>query len=202
MRSAALDEVQERKQALRTSALRARRGLSPQRRREASAQIAAKVLALPELRAIAAGDVLAYAALADEVDLSEVIRRARLDGRRVLLPRVVDDELEVVAAQDELRPGFGGVPEPDGPAVSADDVAVSLWPGVAFDPQGGRLGRGGGHYDRLARRLPPQAVRVGVAFAVQMAPNVPRAVHDELVDVVITERGVYRPFARPAWEPA
>lgn len=157
---------------------------------------------MPEFRRVAAGDVLAYAATTDEVDLTTVVLRLRRQGRRVLLPRVVDDHLELAVAHDDLRPGFRGIDEPAGPVVPPDDVAVALWPGVAFDPQGGRLGQGGGHYDRLGPRLPLQAVRIGVAFAVQMAPRVPRAAHDEPVDVVVTERAVYRPFARRVWDPA
>jgi 5-formyltetrahydrofolate cyclo-ligase len=67
---------------------------------------------------------------------------------------------------------------------------VVLVPGVAFDEAGGRLGRGGGFYDRslAALRATGAVYAVGLAYEAQMAARVPRDAWDEPVDVVATER--------------
>jgi 5-formyltetrahydrofolate cyclo-ligase len=66
-------------------------------------------------------------------------------------------------------------------------------PGLAFDERGGRLGRGGGHYDRFlreARRQGGGIVALAMAFELQIVADVPREAHDELVDGVVTEARV------------
>jgi 5-formyltetrahydrofolate cyclo-ligase len=63
-------------------------------------------------------------------------------------------------------------------------------PGLAFDRHGRRLGYGGGHYDRYLARLGPRAVRVGIAFSIQVIEDVPAAPEDERVHVVVTDAGV------------
>jgi 5-formyltetrahydrofolate cyclo-ligase len=62
-------------------------------------------------------------------------------------------------------------------------------PGVAFSEDGLRLGRGGGYYDATLREL-PGAVRVGLAFDVQVVPALLREAHDAPMDAVVTERRV------------
>ncbi|HXY45044.1 MAG TPA: 5-formyltetrahydrofolate cyclo-ligase, partial [Acidimicrobiales bacterium] len=65
-------------------------------------------------------------------------------------------------------------------------------PGLAFDRGGGRLGYGGGYYDRFLRRLPVTATLVGIAFADQLVGAVPLAGGDVKVDLVVTDAGVIR----------
>lgn len=181
------------KQSLRETASAARRGLSPAERREASQRVVRHLLRLPALRRPAT--VLVYAATPEEVELSALVPRLHERGARTLFPRIRDRHLELVAAADVSRLALGrrGIREPPGPAVDPDRVDVAVVPGVAFDPHGGRLGRGGGHYDRLLPRLPERAVVLGVCFACQVVPRVPMQRHDVPVDVVVTERAVYRP---------
>ncbi len=186
----------ERKAALRTSTLAARRDLGQGQRTEAAAAVTARILALPELRSGAT--VLLYAAMRDELDVAGLVAPIHERGGRTLFPRVRDDELEIVAAHDlrTLQLGYRGIREPAGPALDPDIVDAVVVPGVAYDPHGGRLGQGGGYYDRLLPRLPATAVRIGVCFACQVVPWVPRQEHDAGVDLVVTERAVYRAGAR------
>ncbi len=67
-----------------------------------------------------------------------------------------------------------------------------LTPLLAFDGAGGRLGQGGGYYDRTFAAL-PEAIRIGLAFAGQEIAAVPMASHDQRLDGVLTESG-YRAF--------
>jgi 5-formyltetrahydrofolate cyclo-ligase len=194
--------VEELKARLRTSALDARRRLSARERHDASAAIAERLLRQPELRR--PGHVLVFAAMDDEADLAGAIGPLRERGVRTLFPRVRGDDLELVAASDllTLKLGYRGVREPSGPRIDPGIVDVAVVPGVAFDPHGGRLGHGGGHYDRLLARLPSDCLRVGVCFSAQVVPRVPRQDHDEPVDLVITERARYRTRARDLVEDA
>ena len=113
-------------------------------------------------------------------------------------PRVDGDALEIVVVDDpvDLVPGHRGILEPVGPAVAPTTVDAVVVPGVAFDLDGGRLGRGGGHYDRLLATLDDDTTRIGVAFSSQVVPVVPSDEHDQPVDIVVTEHAVHQTGAR------
>ena len=139
--------------------------------------------------------VLLYHSLPDEVGTHDLIRRAAAAGKRVLLPVVDGDDLELREYQDEgsLEEGAFHIQEPTGPAVtdlSAIDLAVI--PGVAFTPDGRRLGRGRGYYDRLLARLTrqPALARVpyliGVCWPFQLVEDIPTEAHDISMNRVIT----------------
>lgn len=162
---------------------------------QASAIAAGHLLALPELTS--ARTVALYAALPDEADPAMAVPGLLARGVQPVFPRVVGDELEFVpvAGIAELVPGFRGVPEPSGEAILPREIDVVVVPGVAFDAGGGRLGQGGGHYDRLLARLPATAVRVGFCLALQLVTSVPRGPHDFTVDVLVTEEGTVRTTA-------
>jgi 5-formyltetrahydrofolate cyclo-ligase len=192
-----VDVDRDRKAALRSSALSARRELGPSERQQASQVAVARLQRLPELRR--ARTVLLYAALADELDVGGLVGPLRAAGVRTLFPRVRGDRLDLVAASDllTLTLGHRGVQEPAGPAIDPALVEAAVVPGVAFDPRGTRLGRGGGHYDRLLANLPESCARIGACFSCQLVPAVPREPHDQPVDVIVTERAAHRP-ARPS----
>ena len=69
------------------------------------------------------------------------------------------------------------------------DLEVMVVPALAFSKQGGRLGHGGGHYDRILGSW--SGFRVGVAFDFQVFDEVPMGSQDIPVDIVVTERTVY-----------
>ena len=152
--------------------------------------------------------MLGFAATGREPATAPALAAAYAHGLVVGLPRVVGNLLHYhrvapggVSAErlpDGLRRGYRGVaePAPDAPRLDFDrlppEIAV-LVPGAAFDRAGGRLGWGGGHYDRtLAElsRLCGSALRVGVCFSDQLIDSVPRAGHDLPVDLVVTEQAV------------
>jgi len=94
----------------------------------------------------------------------------------------------------DLAPGVWEIrePVPDRCAAAVErDIEFALVPGLAFDERGGRLGYGGGFYDRLLAGL--QAVRVTAAFSVQVVEAVPMSEHDQYVDLIVTEDGPVRP---------
>jgi 5-formyltetrahydrofolate cyclo-ligase len=176
--------------------LRARlRSLTPEARLRASRAATSRLLALPELGT--ALTVAVYAATPEEADPVDALPALLDRGVRAVFPRVVGPELEfaVVFEPDELRPGHRGILEPAGQVIEPADIDVIVVPGLGFDREGTRLGRGGGHYDRTLSRLPASLVRVGFCFDVQVVERVPRGPHDHPVDVIVTDQRVIR--ARP-----
>jgi 5-formyltetrahydrofolate cyclo-ligase len=186
-----------RKVALRRATRAARDGLLPEERRRAAEAVVERIRRLPELRR--ARVVALYAAHGSELDLSTLTPVLRGRGVTTVLPRVEGDELRLVVttAGTPLAVGYRGISEPLGRAVDLAAVDAIVLPGLAFDPVGGRLGQGGGHYDRLLAASPEAAVRIGVGYACQLVPRVPREAHDAPVDLVVTDRATFRTRARP-----
>jgi len=147
-----------------------------------------------------------FASLPDEIDTRPLFERARAQGRRCLLPRLVagSRRLEFAEARrwEDLAPGEYGAlaPAASRPAVALAAAALVLVPGLAFDRSGRRLGRGAGHYDRaLAECAAGAAVPVcwGVAYAAQVVDRVPTEAHDRGVDAVACEEGLLRVVRSP-----
>jgi len=121
--------------------------------------------------------------------------RLRAAGWTTAYPRVdrTGDTLTFrqVMADSDLTPGWRGLlePSPEASPLGPEAFAIVLVPGLAFDPFGGRVGQGGGHYDRFLSKLPRAALRVGVGFACQVLPRVPTDAWDEALDVIITDVG-------------
>ena len=141
-----------------------------------------------------------YAELPDELPLACVVERAQADGKRLLFPRTTSEQRLSfcrVERVEELQPGRYGVREPsaDAPGEALGPDVLVLVPGVAFDDGGGRLGRGGGAWDRVLSDRRGSAA-FGVAFELQVVERVPREPHDQALDALVTEAGIRR-FSRP-----
>lgn len=133
----------------------------------------------------------------DEIDTGPLIERARRACKRILLPRVVAGptpglEFAEVLDWSGLERGRFGIDEPPKgwPATSLVDVDLLLVPGLAFDRNGGRLGRGGGYYDRaLAEQAAgARTIRMGIGFHFQLVERVPMTAHDRHLDAIVTDR--------------
>jgi 5-formyltetrahydrofolate cyclo-ligase len=112
-------------------------------------------------------------------------------GKKVSLPRVSGEDLKLHYTQsaEELVEGKFGNLEPKANAPKAPFQAdFILVPGLAFDPSGGRLGRGAGYYDRLLTKF--EGVRVGVCFSELLVDQVPCETHDIRMDFVLTPEGI------------
>ena len=136
----------------------------------------------------AADTVLAFAAMPDEPDTAAMLRRALADGKRLLLPRVrsrTEMDWVEIPSLSLLQSGAYGIPEPvdDGPEAD-DPAALVLMPGLAFDPQGHRLGYGGGFYDRFLAAEPHPTIALCYAF--QLLPRLETEAHDIPVDAVLS----------------
>ena len=190
--------IGDAKGSLRLS-LRAKREALPASDRAAfSRRITEMLLALPEYRQ--AETVLAYMSMGAEFDTDTFARRVRADGKALVLPRVnrAERRLDLYLVEDlenQLAPGVWDIREPSPmrcELVSPETIDFALVPGLGFDARGGRLGYGGGFYDRLLVALPAATPRVAAAFSAQVIESVPMGARDQYVDLIVTENGPVR----------
>jgi 5-formyltetrahydrofolate cyclo-ligase len=143
-----------------------------------------------------------YAPVRGEVDVLPLLADIVSHGWMAALPRVEgpgDMAFRQITRVDELRPGAYGIPEPgpDCPRVAPVDLTALIVPGVAFARDGRRLGYGGGYYDRWLAAEQVRAVRIGIAFELQVLDELPAEAHDVRMHYLVTERGVFRCGGQP-----
>jgi len=160
-----------------------REGLSERSVGEASAAVCQRLASMTLLQE--AQIVMAYLAFKNEVDLSPLFEL--LPDIVWVLPRIEGKEMTIHPYEPKklVRHAYGMLEPPaDAPVVDPSELDVVLVPGVAFDRHGGRLGFGGGFYDRFLPRT--SAIRIGICHQCCLADEVPCADHDQRMDWVIT----------------
>lgn len=145
--------------------------------------------------------IACYSANENEVLTAAIWQGANTQGKAVYYPRITGDtaDLEFVRRYpgERLVPGTFGILIPPGENLLNGEqrADVVLVPGVGFDRQGHRLGRGRGYYDRALRGVLAGALRVALSYEFQLMPEIPVGPQDEAVDYIITETGLIRCFA-------
>ncbi len=171
---------------------RRRRALGPSALRMAECGVGVQLQGFGAYRD--ASVVLLYVAVDNEVPTAALMQRAFADGKRVLLPRMVDGRMAFAEHREGmlLRRGALGIPEPSGEPLEVSKLAraVAFIPLLAWDDSGGRLGRGGAHYDRALREAPRSMCLVGLGYAFQQCTRLPRDWWDLRLEYVVTERAV------------
>ena len=157
---------------------------SPEQLAEMSSNIISRLVQHPLYRE--ANTILLYHSLPDEVCTHSLIQEA-FKNKTVLLPTVVGDELElhIYTPSAVTHTGAFDIVESDGPRFTDfESIDLAVIPGMAFDAQGNRLGRGRGYYDRLLPRL--HCPLLGICFPFQLLGSIPVEEHDRKVDEVIS----------------
>jgi 5-formyltetrahydrofolate cyclo-ligase len=187
-----VDEAIERtKAALRIDAQAARAALNEQERAELAQLVAGHFF--DQVQYGATDVIAAYWRIRDELDCQPILLRLMDSGQTVVLPAVqgADKPLDLRVWEEGsslYEAGFGALaPSELAPRAEPDMILVPL---LGFDARGTRLGYGGGYYDRTIAALPRRPRLVGLAFACQEVPHVPREDHDVPLDAVVTENGV------------
>ncbi|HET7928009.1 MAG TPA: 5-formyltetrahydrofolate cyclo-ligase, partial [Actinomycetota bacterium] len=165
--------LKQAKRSLRRAVLAERDAVSQDDRSARSHAIADRFVALPETAG--AQTVLAFWSFGSEVDTGPLIARLRSQGKIVALPRIEGNEVAPVVAAPEtpMRAAAFGAMEPAGPALDVAELDLVVVPGVAFDRSCGRLGYGGGYYDRLLGKRRDGVAAIAIAFALQVVDRVP-----------------------------
>lgn len=142
-----------------------------------------------------AGLVAVYHPIGSEMGTAFLAEALIAPGRSLCLPVVVQSDGPMIFRRwtpgDPLEPDLASVPAPL-PLAEQVVPELILTPLLAFDTQGGRLGQGGGHYDRTFAAL-PDAIRIGVAYAGQEVEVLELEPHDIRLHGILTETG-YRAF--------
>jgi 5-formyltetrahydrofolate cyclo-ligase len=183
------NSIEEAKRALRRQVRADLQRIPAGQRVAASAQAGALLKTQGRWRA--AQSILFFAPLREELNIWPLLTEALAAGKRVALPRFVAatqryEASEVLDPTTDLELGHFGIREPRGQCArfSADWLDLILVPGIAFDLQGRRLGRGKGFYDQLLGTL--RGTRCGVAFDQQVVDEIPMAPHDMTLHCILT----------------
>ena len=191
------DSIKVAKETMRREMRDRLRAMSLALRAEASLVICQTAANLPAF--VKSRCVALFAPLPSEPDVHPLIEEAWAQGKRVVLPLMIKhgtvpelDWHEVTSWDEVVVPGPFGLREPDPlrcTRVKAAEVNCAFVPGVAFDAEGYRLGRGGGFYDSFLSRVPTMVSCIGLFFSTQKVESVPRETHDQRLQSVITEDG-------------
>lgn len=184
---------------LRKDILKKRDALSKDEIVSKSAVIGQCLLSLPEL--IESNNIFLYVSFRSEVETMPLLHSLISMGKNVSVPitYVKERRLDAIRITDpgrDLVPGYCDIPEPrkeilTSNYVDPNGIDMIVLPGSVFDERCGRFGYGGGFYDRFVSAS-PTALRVGLAFEEQIVKRAPLQDHDELLDMVITEKRVIR----------
>lgn len=188
--------IHKRKKELRKKVQELRDALPREERERLSRMIMENLWKVPEFRD--ARTVLFFISFRSEVDTLPMIERALKEGKVVCVPCTDSSNHQMVASrlldlEEDLRTGNYDILEPRREClrpVPPEELDVVLMPGVAFDLTGGRLGYGGGYYDRFLEKCSARCLLLAPAFEVQLVEHVPCADHDRHVHKIVTERRI------------
>ena len=173
------------KSALRKEIREKKRAMTAEQINAASAELMRLFLASELYRQ--AKSIYGYLPYNQEVRTVPILEQAIRDGKRVAVPKVYGDEMKFLWMDDlsAVSDGYAGIPEPDADGPVADDpTALVLMPGLAFDPQGHRIGYGGGFYDRFLAAEPNHPT-LALYYAFQMKEHLQTEEFDKNVDCVL-----------------
>lgn len=136
--------------------------------------------------------VLLYYSLKDEVQTHDFVEKWS-KTKNIVLPVVVGDYLKLrnYTGKQDLQTGSYNIEEPIGEIFNDyKSIDLAIIPGVSFDKEGNRLGRGKGYYDRLLPLL-TSSFKIGICFSFQFEDKIPCEEHDIKMDCVFTDKEVF-----------
>ena len=173
------------KQELRRTIREKKRAMCPEEIEQRSAKLAELFLQSEAYRN--AKTIYGYLPYNQEVRTVPMLEQALKDGKRVAVPKCYGDEMKFIYMDDlsKVEKGYANIPEPIADEPVADDkTALVLMPGLAFDPQGHRIGYGGGFYDKFLSQEPGHPT-LALCYEFQMLPHLETEEFDIPVDCVL-----------------
>jgi len=183
--------VFRQKQIIRERIITLLRNQEEEKRSAKSLVILNRLLKMQEFQN--AVTVLFYYAFLGEVETIEMIKRAQQLGKRIGLPKIIKEKnIMYSTLAEDLNAGledgpYGIKQTKESKVLSFKDIDMIIVPGIAFDKNNNRLGRGGGYYDRFLKDIPANIPTVGLAFDFQIVDNLPTDKHDVPVHHVLTD---------------
>lgn len=187
-------DIRPLKQRLRGEIKAWRRGMPPQQKAADDCAILQKLVALREYREC--HTVLTYVSLPIEIDTLALIARALEDGKRVAVPRCVENtkrmEFYYISGMESLAPQTFGVLEPVRERcelLQVHEGSICIVPALAYDRAGYRLGYGAGYYDRFLSAY--AAPKIGVTYTQNLRKKLWHGRFDVPVDLIVTEKKLF-----------
>lgn len=187
--------IVEDKASLRKRIRQILAGVSPEARADKSRLICNAILDSEEYRRAAV--VMLFLSMPREVDTTAIIKDAFQCGKTVAVPKLLEPHQMIPVEIRSLETGFRidkmGLRNPTiGDLVSYDEIDLVIVPGLAFDRQGNRLGRGAAYYDRFLVEPGMRALKWAAAFSEQIIDAVPHHTTDVAMDALICEQGILK----------
>lgn len=183
--------VEKTKRDLRKKILDRLKNQKEDERQRRSQTIRRKLLASPEFRN--AKVLMFYISKDGEVETRPIIEAALVRGKVVLVPVIKVRRKKMVVSEitdpnKDLVKGPYGIYQPKTPTkiYHPRSIDLAIVPGVAFDKNGNRLGRGMGYYDKFLVGLRKGVPRIGLAFKFQVVKRLPTLSHDQPVTKLLT----------------
>jgi len=135
-----------------------------------------------------------YYPIKNEVSVLGLTARILKENYSVFYPRFIQKhecnsgyQMSKVTDLNQLKPGLFNIPEPPQSSLTVKSSEIDLWliPGLAFSPDGIRLGRGGGYYDRLLAGT--GGIKAGILYECQLMPDIPFESHDICMNILVME---------------
>ncbi len=188
----------ENAKKLKKQKLGLRDALSVEQQKQYSYRIGKQVLKMELFKQ--AATIFIYVDFRSEVKTRSLINTMFSLGKKVVVPVTLLDERDLLPVQitnleSDLTPGYASILEPvesirTSNYVSPETIDIIFLPGSVFDESGGRMGYGGGFYDRFVSMKAPRAHRVGLCYELQMVKRAPLQDHDERMDTIVTEKRI------------
>lgn len=142
--------------------------------------------------------IYAYMAFRNEADLSELLYTAYQEHKLIAIPRIADGWMSFYCPRVDVNgipvteAGYFGIQEPAADALPAPRPDLIIFPGVAFDKSGNRLGYGRGYYDAfMASMQGTPVLTIGAAYECQLVEQIPAEEHDFRLQSIVTEQAAY-----------
>ena len=175
------------KKALRAEIKAKKRAMTEEQIAKTSEALAQQLYAHPAYQN--AKSIFGYLSYNQEVRTMPMLEQAQKDGKRVAVPKVIDDTMIFIWLDDLSRVelGYCNIPEPiDNGPEAVDETALVMMPGLAFDPTGRRCGYGGGFYDRYLEAHPDHTT-IAMCYGFQMFDALDTDPHDIPVNYVLSQ---------------
>lgn len=142
-----------------------------------------KIESLPEFQR--AETILMYWSLPDELPTHQFIEKWS-GNKQILLPAIEGEEIMIkkYSSSSLMKQGLFGISEPDADGVVEGKIDLVIVPGIAFDSEKNRLGRGKGFYDRFFEKN--NILKIGVCFDFQLLESIPISINDIKMDILVT----------------